>query len=223
MNCVTSTPRQSAAWKRALLRCKPSWPSIRCMKRSVRSVSSVTSCKTTYLPVSVYEFVQDVKFRPNSALHNTYLNISVWDFMSLLKSLQVSLTCASFPWYVRGPRVSRRLINEIVLGEESDTVAGQFISHLELYQESMRAVSADDSALSHVMRVLSKQGGVPSDQELSRIMKGMLFVSVFGNLAYFQKPTPQSRHNTLFVRHLNSSALTNCTLSRLRLHLVVRT
>jgi hypothetical protein len=132
--------------------------------------NSVTSCKTTSLPVS-FCFVEF-----NSKLFTSYLPyLLVWDFMSLLKHLQVSLTCVSVPWFVRGPRVSRRLINEIVLGEESDTVAGQFISHLELYQESMRAVSADDSALLHTMRVLSKQGGsVPSDQELQRILKGKI-------------------------------------------------
>lgn len=48
------------------------------------------------------------------------------------------------PWHATGPRTARRLVNEIVLGEESDEIEGRFVSHLELYQESMREAGADD-------------------------------------------------------------------------------
>jgi len=72
---------------------------------------------------------------------------AVWDFMSLLKSLQQSLTCVHVPWVPQGPAVSRRLINDIVLVEESDELAGGFISHFELYLNGMTQAGADRSAI----------------------------------------------------------------------------
>jgi H+/Cl- antiporter ClcA len=68
---------------------------------------------------------------------------AVWDFMSLLKSLQRNLTCVQVPWVPTGPVVSRRLINDITLVEESDELGGSFISHFELYLDGMRQAGAD--------------------------------------------------------------------------------
>jgi hypothetical protein len=62
---------------------------------------------------------------------------AVWDFMSLLKSLQRNLTCVTVPWVPIGPPGTRRLINDIVLGEESDEVARVYLSHFEWYVAGM--------------------------------------------------------------------------------------
>src|ERR1017187_9413755 len=72
---------------------------------------------------------------------------AVWDFMSLLKSLQRNLTCVELPWVPTGPTGSRRLINDIVLVEESDERGGGFISHFELYLEGMTEAGADTSII----------------------------------------------------------------------------
>jgi hypothetical protein len=72
---------------------------------------------------------------------------AVWDFMSLLKSLQRNLTCIDVPWIPTGPSVSRRLINDIVLVEESDELDGGFISHFELYLKGMAEAGADTTVI----------------------------------------------------------------------------
>jgi Protein of unknown function (DUF3050) len=72
---------------------------------------------------------------------------AVWDFMSLLKSLQRNLTCVSVPWVPTGPTGSRRLINDIVLVEESDQLRDGFISHFELYVEGMAQAGAQTSTI----------------------------------------------------------------------------
>jgi hypothetical protein len=77
-----------------------------------------------------------------------YHVFAVWDFMSLLKSLQKNLTCTDIPWYPKGSAETRYLINEIVVGEESDVdMNGNRISHFELYLQAMNQSGADASKI----------------------------------------------------------------------------
>ena len=81
---------------------------------------------------------------------------AVWDFMSVLKSLQRNLTCVRVPWVPTAHRGSRRLINDIVLVEESDELGGGFISHFELYLNAMTQAGADRTAIDAFIGLLRR-------------------------------------------------------------------
>ena len=72
---------------------------------------------------------------------------AVWDFMSLLKGLQHAVCPSGDLWYPKTADLAQasRLINSIVLNEESDLdLDGQTpISHFELYIRAMQEVGAD--------------------------------------------------------------------------------
>jgi len=78
-----------------------------------------------------------------------YHVFAVWDFMSLLKALQKEITCTTVPWVPSSyPAEMVRLINQIVLGEESDVdQAGNPTSHFQLYLKSMEEVGASTSEI----------------------------------------------------------------------------
>ena len=81
---------------------------------------------------------------------------AVWDFMSLLKALQRRLTCVDVPWAPQGEPAVRALINQIVLGEESDrNPDGRSSSHFELYLEAMREAGAATAAMDEFIRLVS--------------------------------------------------------------------
>ena len=80
---------------------------------------------------------------------------AVWDFMSLLKAIQINLTCVSIPWIPVKNAELARFINEIVVAEESDHDAhGVIKSHYEMYLTAMSEVNADPSKMNAFMNML---------------------------------------------------------------------
>jgi hypothetical protein len=87
---------------------------------------------------------------------------AVWDFMSLLKWLQNAIAPASVPWRPPVNPAAARLINEIVLAEESDATEGadaglpSHESHFATYLRAMREVGADTGPIHHFLDVIEQ-------------------------------------------------------------------
>lgn len=88
----------------------------------------------------LYQALEDID---DIRIFQQYHVFAVWDFMSLLKALQKNITSVKTPWLPEYPASLRRLINEIVLEEETDTnLKGEYVSHYELYLEAMQEAGA---------------------------------------------------------------------------------
>ena len=97
---------------------------------------------------------------------------AVWDFMSLLKALQQALTCVGSPWVPRGSANTRYLINEIVVGEESDVdEQGRRTSHFELYLRAMEQAGAGTAPVRGLIEAL-EQGQPLKDAIATRVPAG---------------------------------------------------
>jgi hypothetical protein len=93
---------------------------------------------------------------------------AVWDFMSLLKFLQRELTCVQLPWTPSKYTPAARMINEIVLGEETDVDRhGQPASHYQLYLQAMDQAGADNSLIKQL--VSSVRRGIPVAQATQQL------------------------------------------------------
>ena len=80
---------------------------------------------------------------------------AVWDFMSLLKKLQLELTSVKIPWVPTNHPKIRYLINEIVLAEETDiNLQGERKSHFELYYDAMKLIGANTSHIDFILEHL---------------------------------------------------------------------
>ena len=115
----------------------------------VKLKERIEASRSQLLAHKVYTQIQDLNSLQNFASFHVF---AVWDFMSLLKSLQIGLTSVAIPWMPVGNANTRYLINEIVLGEESDVdEAGERISHFELYLKAMHQMGASTSFIDELL------------------------------------------------------------------------
>ena len=114
-------------------------------KRIEKLQAAIEPLRQQIINHKVYSVIEDVEDLKVFMKYHIY---AVWDFMSLLKTLQNSLTCTTVPWFPKGSADTRHLINEIVVGEESDVdLNGDRKSHFELYIDAMKQCGADTAPI----------------------------------------------------------------------------
>ncbi len=105
----------------------------------------LTPLKTVLLKHPIYRGIDRLEALHLFMEHHVF---AVWDFMSLLKALQRRLCCVEVPWLPMPNPPGSRLLNEIVLAEESDDDGrGGFVSHFELYHRAMTHCGANTAAI----------------------------------------------------------------------------
>lgn len=91
-----------------------------------------------------------------------YHVFAVWDFMSLLKTIQHSVVPSTELWMpTKGNRSEiSRMINEIVLCEETDLSPDGLssISHFDLYLQAMLEIGSDITPITEYLEGIKKHG-----------------------------------------------------------------
>jgi hypothetical protein len=150
-------------------------------------LKSTADLKESIIKHPIYNVIRT---KEDLAIFMQYHVYAVWDFMSLLKSLQRSLTCVEVPWLPKGDADTRFLINEIVVAEESDVdMFAARKSHFEMYLEAMAQAGADTSAIEHFINTLLR--GVDVNLALSHSSipeEARKFVSSTFNVIQSSKP-----------------------------------
>ena len=108
-------------------------------------VKDVSPLKEKLRNHSLYNSIDDIEDLKIFSSAHVY---AVWDFMSLLKFLQIKLTSTSLPWFPSKNATTAKLINEIVAGEETDEdMDGNPISHFEMYIDSIKEFGLDTNSI----------------------------------------------------------------------------
>ena len=110
---------------------------------------------------SLYNNIKDVEDLKIFSSAHVY---AVWDFMSLLKFLQIKLTSTSLPWFPSENNTTAKLINEIVAGEETDEDQNANpMSHFEMYINSIQEFGLDTDEILNNINSLNKLESIEED------------------------------------------------------------
>ena len=132
---------------------------------SARVLKELKPLRDLLLSHQIYKSVNSISHARVFMKSHVY---AVWDFMSLLKSMQTKLTVTSIPWVPCPDRISAYFVNSIVLTEESDNFSNnpeRSMSHFELYLEGMKELGGFSEPIETLLDDLKR--GVPLSQALA--------------------------------------------------------
>jgi hypothetical protein len=116
---------------------------------------------------------------------------AVWDFMSLLKTLQRELTCVSIPWVPRKKGKLTQFINEITLAEESDVdLSGESKSHFEMYLDAMRHMGSDTHKIEVFLSKIDQNSSIEEALDFAEVPEAVknfvkvTFKTIYSNDAH---------------------------------------
>jgi ActR/RegA family two-component response regulator len=126
---------------------------------------TITPLREKLLAHRVYDMLTTMKALQVFVKYHCY---AVWDFMCLLKALQNKLTCTEIPWQNPSNMDAARMINEIVVAEETDVRQDGhgYASHFTLYVEAMDEIGANTDALYRFADLIAE--GMPWAQAVNR-------------------------------------------------------
>jgi len=163
------------------------------------TVRVVRSSKPTTLKPSDYHRETEVAISPwrkkllahpvyaavqNAADLRAFMSVhvfAVWDFMSLVKALQSRFAPVTIPWVPPKSRLAARIINGIVLGEETDSfeelkqlTGHQHMSHAELYLRAMTDLGADTQPFARLVGNIEQGKDLFTGLEVDPIVEGFV-------------------------------------------------
>ena len=124
----------------------------------IKVENELNALKKQLVSHKVYEKINNVDSLKIFMENHVY---AVWDFMSLLKSLQLHLTTVKIPWTPTKDSNAARFINEIVLEEETDIGHSNISSsHYEIYIDAMEEIKANTSKIESLLEKIKEKKSI---------------------------------------------------------------
>tara|TARA_S200000501_G_scaffold73637_1_gene65547 strand:- start:150 stop:917 length:768 start_codon:yes stop_codon:yes gene_type:complete len=124
----------------------------------IKVENELNALKKQLVSHKVYEKINNVDSLKIFMENHVY---AVWDFMSLLKSLQLHLTTVKIPWTPTKDSNAARFINEIVLEEETDIGNSNIpSSHYEMYIDAMKEIKANTNKIELLLEKIKEKKSI---------------------------------------------------------------